>query len=91
MLVSCPADKLARQVQLLTDTSINMAVSTRAVAERLHGDPEFPGNTATLTQLQQINLSASRLAPQVNIALDHTKFGHSVQEYRLHLLGTLSK
>lgn len=88
MLVSGPADKLARQVQLLTDTSINMAVSTRAVAERLHGDPEFPGNTATLTQLQQINLSASRLAPQVNIALDQTKFGHSVQEYRLHLLGT---
>lgn len=88
MLVSGPADKLARQVQLLTDSSLDMAVSTRAVAERLHGDPQFPGNSATLTQLQQINLTASRLAPQVNIALDQTRFGHSVQEYRLHLLGT---
>ena len=88
MLISGPADKLSRQVQFLTDSSINMAVGTRAVAERLHADPQFPGNSTTLAQLQQINLTASRLAPQVNIALDQTKFGHSVQEYRLHLLGT---
>ncbi len=88
LLVSGPADKLARQVELLTDSSLNMAVSRRAVADQLHSAPEFPGNSTTLAQLRQPTLTSSGLAPQVGIALDQTKFGHSVQEYRLHLMGS---
>lgn len=88
LLISGPPNTLANQVRLLTDSSLDMAVGKRAVAEQLHTAPAFPGNVTTLDQLGQQTLSASGVSPQVGIALDQTMFGHSTQGYRVHLLGS---
>ena len=88
LLISGPADKLATQVRLLTDSSLDMAVGPKALAEQLRPDPPFPGNSTTLAQLAQPSLTGSGVAPQVAIALDQTRFGRSVQGYRLHLMGS---
>ena len=88
LLISGPPNKLVNQVRLLTDSSLDMAVGKRAVAEQLHTAPVFPGNVTTLDQLGQQTLSASGVSPQVGIALDQTMFGHSTQGYRVHLLGS---
>ena len=88
LLITGPADKLVDQVRFLTDSSIGMAVGRRAVAGPPRNQVIFPGNSATLAQLGQQSLTGSGVAPQVSIGLDQTRFGHSVQGYRLHLMGS---
>lgn len=88
LLISGSASKLTNQTRLLTDGSLNMAVSTRVVAGELHQNPRFPGNSTTLAQLGQPALTSAGLAPVVDIALDQTRFGHSTQGYRVHLVGS---
>jgi len=88
LLISGPPDQLTNQARLLTDSSLDMAVSTSAVAGELRPEPAPPGDSATLAQLGTTNLSNIGVAPQVSIALDQTRFGHATQEFRLHLLGT---
>lgn len=88
VVITGPADKLVNQVRFLTDGSIGVAVGRRAVAESLRSRSAFPGNSATLAQLNLQSLTGTGLSPQVTIGLDQTKFGHSVQAYRLHLMGS---
>lgn len=88
LLISGAPNKLANQVRLLTDSSLDIAVGNRAIADQLHTAPVFPGNTTTLDQLGQQTLSAAGVSPQVGIALDQTMFGHSTQGFRVHLLGS---
>ena len=84
LLITGPADKLVDQVRFLTDSSIGLAVGRRAVAGSLHSRMMLPGNSATLAELGERSLTG----PTVNIALDQTRFGHSAQGYRLHLMGS---
>ncbi|MCH9762067.1 MAG: cellulose biosynthesis cyclic di-GMP-binding regulatory protein BcsB [Actinomycetia bacterium] len=88
LLISGPPDKLKNQTRLLTDSSLGMAVSRKAVADKLHPNPWLPGNSATLAQLRQPAVTSVGFAPQVNIALDQTQFGHPTQGFRVHLLGS---
>ena len=88
LLITGPADKLVKQALFLTDSSIGMAVGRKAVAEAMRDRAIFPGNTATLAELGLSSLTGLGIAPQVNIGLDQTRFGHSVQGYRLHLIGS---
>ena len=88
LLISGRPDKLTNQTRLLTDGSLSMAVSAKAVASELHSSPWLPGDSTTLAQLGQPALSSVGLAPQVDIILDQTRFGHSAQGFRLHLVGS---
>ncbi len=88
MLISGPADKLVNQARLLTDSALNVAVGTRAVAAQLHTGIGFPGNLTTLSELGQPSLTATGVPPQVEITLDQTRFGHSTQSYRLRIKGS---
>ncbi|MGB1222921.1 MAG: hypothetical protein ACPHCN_02115, partial [Mycobacterium sp.] len=88
LFISGPPDKLTNQTRLLTDSSLGMAVSRKAIADKLHPNPWLPGNSATLAQLRQPGLTSVGPAPQVNIALDQTQFGHPTQGFRVHLLGS---
>ena len=90
LLVSGPAAKLDDQARFITDGSIKLAVSTKAVAGVMHVQPPLPGDSATLRQLDQANLTGVGLAPQVNIDLNQTKFGHPTQGYRVHLMGSFT-
>lgn len=88
LLVAGTADNIEDQARFLTDGSIKLAVSDKAVAGALHVKSPLPGDATTLRALGQPNLTAVGVSPQVSIALDQTKFGHSTQGYRLHLQGS---
>lgn len=88
LLISGAPDKLKNQSRMLTDPSLGMAVSRRAIASKLHPRPWLPGDSATLAQLSQPGLSATGPAPRVSIALDQTRFGHPTQGFRVHLTGS---
>ena len=80
-------DNIEAQARFLTDGSIRLAVSGKAVAGAMHAKPPLPGDVTTLKALGQPNLSSVGVSPRVSIELDQTKFGHSTQGYRLHLMG----
>lgn len=88
LLVSGAADDLKNQSRLLTDPSLNMAVSPKVVAGPLHQNASQPGDSTTLALLNQPTLSSTGLSPQVSIALDQTRFGHPTQGFRVHLTGS---
>ncbi|MCB0950925.1 MAG: cellulose biosynthesis cyclic di-GMP-binding regulatory protein BcsB [Mycobacterium sp.] len=89
LLISGPADKLTNHARLLTDGSLNLALSAGVIPKDLPApNYSLPGNTTTLTQLGQSSLSALGVAPSVYIGLDQTRFGHPTQGYRVHLMGT---
>lgn len=90
LLISGPADKLTNETRLLSDGALNLAVSPRVVPEKLSSGPrpQLPGDSATLTQLGQTNLTSIGVSPQVNIGLDQTRLGHPVQGVRVHVIGT---
>lgn len=88
LLITGPADKLTNQARLLTDGSLDLAVSTEVVAGALHSNTFQPGDSTTLAQLGQPALSNAGVAPQVRIALDQTRFGHPTQGFRVHVMGS---
>lgn len=88
LLISGPPDELRNQARLLTDPSLNVAVSTSVVAGQLHPRTPLPGNSTTLAQLSQPALISVGIPPEVGIVLDQTRFGHSTQGFRVHLMGT---
>ncbi|MFN8087849.1 MAG: hypothetical protein U0R81_02540 [Mycobacterium sp.] len=90
LLVTGSPDNIEAQARFLTDGSIRLAVSGKAVAGAMHAKPPLPGDVTTLKALGQPNLSSVGVSPQVSIELDQTKFGHSTQGYRLHLMGSFT-
>ena len=90
LLVTGSPDNIEDQARFLTDGSIKLAVSGKAVAGAMRVKPPLPGDATTLKALGQPNLTAVGVSPQVSIALDQTKFGHSTQGYRLHLMGSFT-
>lgn len=90
LVISAPADRLTNDTRLLSDGALNLAVSPRVVPQKLSsGRRTQPiGGVATVSQLNPTTLTSAGLSPQVTIGLDQTKFGHSVQGVRVHVLGT---
>lgn len=88
LLISGPADKLLNQARLMTDPSLAAAVSPRVTAEALHSRPVLAGNTATVGELGQQSLTAFGVSPKVEIGIDQTRFGHSAQGLRVHVVGS---
>lgn len=90
LVISAPADRLTNDTRLLSDGALNLAVSARVVPEKLSsGRRTQPiGGVATVAQLSPTTLSATGVSPQVTIGLDQTKFGHPVQDVRVHVMGT---
>ncbi len=84
-------DALTNQIRLLTnDLLLPLAVSRAAVAPALASATKLPGDTATLGGLGQSDLSAAWLSPQVTVGIDQTRFGHSIRNVRVHLMGSYS-
>jgi hypothetical protein len=88
LLITGPKGLLTKQAEFLTDPSIGLADSNKAVAEGLHQPPELPGDTATLADLGQTGISAVGGSPSATIILDQTRFGHPTEAYRVHVLGS---
>ena len=88
LFISGPANKLKNEARLLSDGSLDMAVSTKVVTGQLRPDHRFPGNSATLAELGQPALTSVGVAPQVGIGLDQTKFGHPTQGFQVHVVGS---
>ncbi|MCB0925515.1 MAG: hypothetical protein KDB50_13390 [Mycobacterium sp.] len=89
LLVSGPEGTLTNQARLLTHSSVRLAVSTKAVADKsLSPNIALPGDSATLEQLGQPSLGSVGVSPTVSIALDQTRFGHPTQGYRVHVVGS---
>lgn len=88
LLVTGPAAELANQSRLMSSDMSKLALASKAVAGPLSASPELPADTTSLRDLGQPGLTATALSPQVNIALDQTRFGRPVQHIRVHLQGS---
>lgn len=88
LLISGGPDDLTNQTRLLTDVSLNLAVSTSVVAGDMRPAGPAVGDSTTLAQLDAVNLSNFGVAPQVGLPLDQTRFGHSTEGFRVHVTGS---
>lgn len=90
LTITGSGDNLTNQIRLLTNDLLPLALSSQAVAPTLSSDTALPGDTATLEELGQSDLSAAWLSPGVNVGIDQTRFGHPIQDVRVHLIGSYS-
>lgn len=88
LLVSGQGDELTNQARLLADESLRYALSPTAVAGPLQVRLRLAGNTTTLAQIDQSELKAVALWPEVGITLDQARFGHPLHGVRLNLIGS---
>lgn len=86
--ISGAPDRLPDQARLLTDGNLTMAVGTDVVTGTLRTRPPPAGESTTLADLGQGDLSGTGVAPNVGIALDQTRFGRAIEGYRIHLTGS---
>ena len=63
-------------------------MSPRAVAGPLQYRLRVVGNTTTLAQIDQAELTSVALWPEVGITLDQARFGHPLHAVELHLIGS---
>lgn len=87
LLVSGKGDELVEQARLLSNESLDIAVSTTAIPGPLP-EPELVGDIATLEELKQLDLSDESLWPKVTVTVDQTRFGHPLENIRIHLIGS---
>lgn len=88
LLVSGPGGELKNQARLLTDDSLNLALTRKAVAGPLDTKQKIVGNTTTLKEMGMGEFTSIAVWPEVGIDLDQSKFGHSLQGVRVHLIGS---
>lgn len=89
LLVSGEGEELKNQTRLLTDDSLSLALTPKAVAGPLETKQKIVGNTATLKEMGMDNeLTSIGLWPEVEIPVDQTKFGHALQGVRVHVIGS---
>ncbi|ORX00462.1 hypothetical protein AWC29_24800 [Mycobacterium triplex] len=88
LLISGAGDELTNQTRLLTDPSVKFALGPSAVGGPLPNKQKLAADTTTLEQLNQNSLSAEDLWPDVSISLDQTRWGHSLQHLRVHVIGS---
>lgn len=89
LLISGPGNELTNQTRLLTDDMARFAVSPNAVvAGPWPNKQKFVSDTTTLGQLNQSGLNSEGLWPEASINLDQTRFGHVLDQIRVHLIGS---
>ncbi|MFN8073776.1 MAG: hypothetical protein U0R66_18475 [Mycobacterium sp.] len=88
LLVSGQGDELKNQARLLTDDSLNLALTGKAVAGPLETKQKIVGNKTTLKEMGMGEFTSIAFWPEVGIDLDQSKFGHSLQGVRVHLIGS---
>ncbi len=88
LLVSGPGDELTNQARLLTDDSVNLALTRKTIAGPLETKQKIVGDTTTLAGMGMGEFTSIGLWPEVGIDLDQSKFGHALQGVRVHLLGS---
>jgi len=88
LLISGQGPDLTNQTRLLTDPSLEFALSRKAVAGPLTTEQKPVRESTTLARLNQTRLSAESLRPEVNITLDQSMFAQPVDGVRVHLLGS---
>jgi hypothetical protein len=88
LLISGAGNELNNQTRLLTDDSLKFALSPKIVAGQLVADQQFASDSTTLQELNHYGLNSEALRPEVGIDLDQTRFGHSLNGIRVHLIGS---
>ena len=88
LVISGPGGELTNQTRLLSDDSLQYALSRKAVVGTLPNQPKLIDNTTTLQQLNRSGLTSEALWPQVGIDVDQSRFGRSLQGIRVHLIGS---
>ncbi|MGY4708618.1 hypothetical protein ACXDF8_03480 [Mycolicibacterium sp. CBM1] len=86
--ISGPGPELTNQTRLLTDDSLQFAVSRKAVAAPLQVDQEVVADTTSLDDLKLSGLTSDALWPQVQFELNQSRFGHPLAGIRIHLTGS---
>ncbi len=87
LLISGKGDELTQQARLLTDDALRLAVSAKTVADSLPG-PDLLSDNTTVAELTNFALVSEATWPKVSIPLDQTRFGHSLRDIQIHLLGS---
>lgn len=87
LLISGKGPELAEQARLLTDESLRLAVSPKAVAGLLP-EPDVLGDKATVAELGNPSLTSEATWPKVGIGLDQTRFGRPLSNVQVHLVGS---
>jgi hypothetical protein len=88
LLISGSAADLTNQTRLIASGVQRYALGSKAVVGPLSSTPQLPGNETTIRKLGQPGVNAVALNPQVGINLDQTRLGRSVQNVRVHLMGS---
>lgn len=88
LLISGPGNELTNQARLLSDDSLQYALSRKAIAGILTGEKKFADATTTLQQLNGSGLTSEAMWPQVGIDVDQSRFGRPLKDIRVHLIGS---
>lgn len=89
LLVSGPLNRTDdSDTGVLFSDLAGLALSSRASAESLKRNVQFPGSTTTIRDLGQPFANATNLQPRISIGLDQTRYGRSVHGMRVHLQGS---
>ena len=88
LLISGPGGELKNQARLLTDDSLNLALTRHAVAGPLETKQKIVGDTTTLKEMGMGELTSIGYWPEVGIDIDQSQFGHALQGIRVHLIGS---
>lgn len=88
LLISGPGGELTNQVNLLGDDAQAYAFAPKVEAAQLPEGQKFLSDSFTLASLDRPELLTAALWPWVGVTLDQTKFGHPLENVRVHLLGS---
>lgn len=88
LLIAGTPNELGNQARLLSSDLSQLALSSGAAVSPLRSTPVLPGDTTTLGDIGQPEVSAVSLAPRVTIGIDQTRFGRSVHSVRVNLKGS---
>lgn len=88
LLISGTGDELTNQTRLLTDPSLDFALSTKAVAGPLVTEQKPANDTVTLTELKQGAPQDESLSPEVSIKIDQTRWGQPIGGIKVHVIGS---
>ncbi len=84
LVVSGKSDELPEQVQLLNNDMVRFAAGAKSASGTLLEDQVLPGKT-TLAEMNKTGVAAQGTAV---IDLNQTRFGESLRNVRLHLIGS---
>jgi hypothetical protein len=88
LLITGQGDELTNQTRLLTDPSLQFALSTKAVAGPLTTELRPASDSVTLAKLKQRVGNSESLRPEVTIKIDQTAFAQPLDNIRVHVIGS---